>query len=118
MLKKLFAVTLAAVGFAALDAAEQIQLQLNVLQDKDVAFEVVEVSDNVKANAKPHTFSKFPGRGQAFFVTLEAGKADITIKVKVSGKGPYFLSGCGFGVRFRRRAETDPDPLHQVRDRR
>ena len=98
MLKKLFAVTLAAVGFAALDAAEQIQLQLNVLQDKDVAFEVVEVSDNVKANAKPHTFSKFPGRGQAFFVTLEAGKADITIKVKVSGKGPYFLSGCGFGA--------------------
>ena len=84
---------------AATSAAEQIQLQLNVLQDKDVAFEVIEVSDNVKANAKPHTFSKFPGRGQAFFVTLEDGKADVTIKIKISGTGPYFISGCGFGAR-------------------
>ena len=99
MPKKLFALILAAAGFAALNAAEQIQMQLNVLQDKDVTFEVVEVSDNVKANAKPHTFNKFPGRGQAFFVTLEDGKADITIKVKLNGKGPYFLSGCGFNAK-------------------
>lgn len=99
MLKKLFAVALAAVGFAAVDAAEQIQMQLNVLNDKDVTFEVVEVSDNVKANAKPHTFSKFPGRGQGFVVTLEDGKADIAIKVKLNGKGPYFLSACGFNAK-------------------
>ena len=99
MLKKLFAVLLAAAGFAAVNAAEQIQLQLNVLQDKDVAFEVIEVSDNVKANAKPHTFNKFPGRGQGFVVKLEDGKADITIKVKLNGKGPYFISACGFGAK-------------------
>ena len=100
MLKKLFVAMLAAAGFAAVtNAAEQIQLQLNVLQDKDVAFEVIEVSDNVKANARPHTFSKFPGRGQGFVVKLEDGKAEITIKVKLNGKGPYFLSGCGFGAR-------------------
>ena len=99
MLKKLFAVLLAAAGFATVNAAEQIQMQLNVLQDKDVTFEVIEVSDNVKANAKPHTFSKFPGRGQAFFITLEDGKAEITIKVKLNGKGPYFISACGFGAK-------------------
>lgn len=99
MLKKLFALLLTAVGFAAAAvAAEQIQLQLNVLNDKDVTFEVVEVSDNVKANAKPHTFKKFPGRGQAFFVTLEDGKADITIKLKINGNGAYFISACGFGA--------------------
>ena len=99
MLKKLFTVVSVTLGFMALNAAEQIQMQLNVLQDKDVTFEVVEVSDAVKANAKPHTFSKFPGRGQAFFVTLEEGKADITIKVKLNGKGPYFISACGFGAK-------------------
>ena len=98
MLKNFCALILAAAGFAAV-AAEQIQIQLNVLQDKDVTFEVIEVSDNVKANAKPHTFNKFPGRGQAFLVTLEDGKAEITIKVKLNGKGPYFLSACGFGAR-------------------
>jgi len=98
MLKKLLALSLAAAGFAALNAAEQIQMQLNVLNDKDVTFEVVEVSDNVKANAKPHTFKNYPGRGQAFFVTLEDGKADITIKLKINGNGAYFISACGFGA--------------------
>ena len=99
MLKKLFAVLLAAAGFATVNAAEQIQMQLNVLQDKDVTFEVIEVSDNVKAKAAPHTFNKFPGRGQAFFVTLEDGQAEIMIKVKLNGKGPYFLSACGFNAK-------------------
>ena len=99
MLKKLFALMLTTAGFVtAAVAAEQIQMQLNVLQDMDVTFEVIEVSDNVKAKAEPHAFKKFPGRGQAFFVTLEDGKADITIKIKLNGKGPYFISACGFGA--------------------
>ena len=101
MLKKLFAVALAAVGFAALDAAERIHLQLNVLNDPNAAFEVIEVSKNVRANAKPHTFNNNPGRGQGFFVTLEDGKADIEIKAKLSGKGPYFLSGCGYDAKWK-----------------
>ena len=102
MLKKLFVLMLAAAGFAVLNAAERIQLQLNVLNDANAAFEVLEVSDNVKANAKPHTFNNNPGRGQGFFVTLEDGKAaDIAIKVKLSGKGPYFLSGCGFDAKWK-----------------
>lgn len=101
MLKKLFAVMLAAVGFAALDAAERIHLQLNVLNDSNAAFEVIEVSKNVRANAKPHAFNNNPGRGQGFFVALEDGKADIAIKVKLSGKGPYFLSGCGFDAKWK-----------------
>ena len=105
MLKKLFAVMAAATVAAVTNGAEQIQMQLNVLQDKDVTFEVIEVSDNVRANAKPHTFNKFPGRGQAFFVTLEDGQAEITIKVKLNGKGPYFISGCGFG------AQRKPIPI-------
>ena len=101
MLKKLFALMLAAAGFAALDAAEVLRLQLNVLNDKDAAFEVIEVSENVKANAKPHTFNNNPGRGQGFVVTFEDGKADITIRIKLKGKGPYFLSGCGFGAKWK-----------------
>ena len=100
MLKKLFAVMLAAVGFAAVNAAEKVQLQLNVLQDSKAEFEVIEVSENVKANAKPHPFKKIPGRGQGFVVTLEAeGETEIAIKLKISGKGLYFLSGCGFGAK-------------------
>ena len=100
-MKKLFVAILAAVGFAALDAAERIHLQLNVLNDPNAAFEVIGVSENVKANAKPHTFNNNPGRGQGFFVTLKDGKADIAIKVKLSGKGPYFLSGCGFDAKWK-----------------
>ena len=99
MLKKLFAAVLAAAGFAALNAAEQITLQLNVLNDKDAAFEVLETSDTVKANAKPHTFNNNPGRGQGFVVALGEESVDIAIKVKLTGKGPYFLSGCGFNAK-------------------
>ena len=101
MLKKLFALMLAAAGFASSNAAELLRLQLNVLNDKNAAFEVVEVSENVKANAKPHTFNNNPGRGQGFVVPLEDGKADITIRIKLMGKGPYFLSGCGFGAKWK-----------------
>ena len=102
MLKKLFAVMLAAAGFAAVNAADRVQLQLNILNDKDAAFKVIEVSDNVKANAKPHTFKNNPGRGQGFFVTLEdEGATEITIKIKISGKGPYFLSGCGVNAKWK-----------------
>ena len=99
MSKKLFALMLAAAGFAALNAAEQIMLQLNVLNDKDAAFEVIETSDTVKANVKPHTFNNNPGRGQGFVVDIGKESVDIAIKVKLRGKGPYFLSGCGFGAK-------------------
>ena len=79
MLKKLFVAILAAVGFAALDAAERIHLQLNVLNDPNAAFEVIGVSENVKANAKPHTFNNNPGRGQGFFVTLKDGTGAVQV---------------------------------------
>ena len=78
-------------------AADTILLSFNLAGDNEATIEVVEKSDNVKPHAKMIPFrNKKPGRALGFNVVPAAkGATEVTLKLKVNGKGTYIISGVG-----------------------
>lgn len=82
---------------AAKKTPDTILLSINLSGDNEATIEVVEKSKNVRPHAKVIPFrNKKPGRALGFTVIPAAkGKTEVTLKLKVNGKGTYNFSGVG-----------------------
>ena len=100
MLKKLFAAVLAAAGFAALDAAEQLQITANFAGDNDARIEILGKSPNVRASKESNGFidKKKAGRAHRFYVVKNLdGKFEVVLKLRLTGDGNFCFSAIGWG---------------------
>ena len=86
--------------FAALisSAADRVYISVNVRGDDAAKIQVLEKSANVISKAKSTGLAnKQPGRAQGFSIPLDAdGKAAMTLKLKITGKGVFDIAGFGF----------------------
>ena len=100
MLKRLFLLGCCAVGLTAA-AAGKAYISVNVRGDDAATIEVLEKSANVTPKAKATGLAnKQPGRAQGFFIPLdENGRAEITLKLKLTGKGEFDIAGFGFSAK-------------------
>ena len=97
MLKQLLPALLC---FAALlvSGADRVYISVNVRGDDAAKIQVLERSANVTPKAKATGLAnKQPGRAQGFFIPLdENGKAAMTLKLKITGKGVFDIAGFSF----------------------
>ena len=102
MSKKLLAALLCAAGVVCA-AADRVYISVNVRGDNDAKIQVLEKSANVAPKAKATGLAnKQPGRAQGFFIPLdENGKAAMTLKLKITGKGEFDIAGFGFPAKGR-----------------
>ena len=79
-------------------AADRVYVSVNVRGDDAAKIEVLEKSANVTPKAKATGLAnKQPGRAQGFSIPLdENGKATMTLKLKLTGKGVFDIAGFGF----------------------
>ena len=83
MSKKLLAALLCAAGVVCA-AADRVYISVNVRGDNDAKIQVLEKSANVAPKA-------------GFFIPLdENGKAAMTLKLKITGKGVFDVAGFAF----------------------
>ena len=99
MLKKLFAAVLAAAGFAALDAAEQLQITANFAGDNDARIEILGKSPNVRAAKESNGFmnKKKSGRVHRFYIPKIEGRTEVMLKLRLTGDGNFCFSAISWG---------------------
>ena len=101
MLKRLFLLGCCAVGLTVCAAAEKVYISVNVRGDDAATIEVLEKSAGVTPKAKSTGLAnKKPGRAQGFSIPLnENGEAEMTLKLKLTGKGEFDIAGFGLSAK-------------------
>ena len=97
MSRKLLAALFCAAGVVCA-AADRVYISVNVRGDDAAKIEVLQKSAGVTPKAKATGLAnKQPGRAQGFFIPLDAdGKAAMTLKLKLTGKGVFDIAGFSF----------------------
>lgn len=98
-----FLLTLFCLAGAAVAAADRVYISVNVRGDDAATIEVLEKSADVTPKAKSTALAnKKPGRAQGFIIPLDGnGKAAMTLKLKITGKGEFDIAGFGFPAKGR-----------------
>lgn len=97
MLKKFVTLLLMSLGLTlTVRAFEPVQLYAIVSDDQEAQITVENKSGNVRVGKLTKRGGKVKGMRRFFAITFEDGRADVEIKVKISGNGKFQLNAAGF----------------------